>query len=316
MKELDKLVKIIKKEFLPIKQMLTKTKRVLFMSYKQDISYNDYTSTHDLYTEYFFDRLYGTEIEFCEFSDVSLVEDKYYIKERNIEDYDFLFFGFISSFTQTFKPLIEFIKEKKIPYLQYGNCVDIDHKVFEMNLIKRLGYSYIPTIMCSKLYNVNLNYIKEKIGFPCVVKPINGSNGRGVYKVENEKSLKKRIKESAPALVQKYIENQGDFRVILLKNKVVLVSKRVSENEEEFRNNASLGGKIYKSEIPDNVKNILEIISTYLPYDIVGADVIFDKDGNYYILEMNSGPSYFKFSKACEVDVASLICDHISKTIN
>ena len=69
-----------------------------------------------------------------------------------------------------------------------------------------------------------------KIGFPVVVKPNSGSQGKSVHKVYNQRELYKSLRsvfsEDKVALVQKFIRG-NDYRVVVLDDKVISAYQRV-----------------------------------------------------------------------------------------
>ena len=56
-------------------------------------------------------------------------------------------------------------------------------------------------------------------------------------------------------MLQEYIPNDGDYRVLVLGEKVLGVMKRVSPNKEEFKNNYSAGGKVEVADLPEDRLN-------------------------------------------------------------
>ncbi|MFA5109145.1 MAG: cyanophycin synthetase [Patescibacteria group bacterium] len=72
-----------------------------------------------------------------------------------------------------------------------------------------------------------------KIGFPVVVKPNSGSQGKSFHKVYNKrefyKSLRSVFSEDKVALVQKFIRG-NDYRIVVLDDKVISAYQRVPFN--------------------------------------------------------------------------------------
>ena len=90
--------------------------------------------------------------------------------------------------------------------------------------------------------------IKEVGGTPCVIKLLEGTQGRGVILAETAASAKSIIEAFSAAnmniLVQEYIKEAGgnDIRVLVVGGKVVASMKR-SGKMGEFRANLHRGGK-------------------------------------------------------------------------
>lgn len=124
-----------------------------------------------------------------------------------------------------------------------------------------------------------------------ILKPLEGSGGRGVYFVdEKEKNLNQIINNLSAEgyiIAQEYLPaaEEGDVRVLLLNGNILEkdgkygLIKRVS-GEGEFRSNIALGGTAEKVELTEGIKKIVDTIRPKIIRDglfFVGLDVVKDK---------------------------------------
>lgn len=124
-----------------------------------------------------------------------------------------------------------------------------------------------------------------------VLKPLEGSGGRGVYLIDkNEKNLNQIIENLTAQgyiIAQEFLPavKDGDVRVLLLNGKVMEkdgkygIVRRVS-GEGEFRSNISQGATPDSSEYTEEMKKIVEIAAPILIRDglfLVGLDIVKDK---------------------------------------
>ncbi len=124
-----------------------------------------------------------------------------------------------------------------------------------------------------------------------ILKPLEGSGGRGVYLIDkNEKNLNQIIENLTAQgyiIAQQYLPavKEGDVRVLLLNGKILQkdgkygIIKRVS-GEGEFRSNISQGAIPETSELTEHITEIVNIIGPKLKRDghfFVGLDVVKDK---------------------------------------
>ena len=124
-----------------------------------------------------------------------------------------------------------------------------------------------------------------------ILKPLEGSGGRGVYLIDkNEKNLNQIIENLTAKgyiIAQQYLPaaKEGDVRVLLLNGKILEkdgkygIIKRVS-GEGEFRSNISQGAKPEASELTEHIQKIVDVIGPKLKRDghfFVGLDVVKDK---------------------------------------
>ncbi|MBI2720802.1 MAG: cyanophycin synthetase [Bacteroidetes bacterium] len=94
-----------------------------------------------------------------------------------------------------------------------------------------LKSAYIPTPESELVYDdLDLELAVQNVGFPVVIKPINGNHGRGItiniQTLEQAKEAFKLAKEiSEDVLVERYLVG-ADFRFLLINFKLVAVAKR------------------------------------------------------------------------------------------
>lgn len=276
------------------------------------------TKFSELFETIFKEKLSDCYVDFSQYEDIYQVGKEFYIYDHKLKEFDFVFFGFMANFTTLVKMLINYLDRHKVPYLKYGTYKDFDNKAYEMHLIQELGYPYIPSIMTTKLTTKVIQNIKE-FGFPVIVKDINLNRGEGVWKCEDMKDLAKYFGGymSSIKLIQKFIPNDGDFRVISIKNRVELVIKKERiPGTTEFRANVARGGRAIKGTLPLEIIDMCQDISRHLVCDIVGFDIIQDKEtGEYYVMETNSSPHFPTFSVISEIDIPGIIVDYIIRKI-
>jgi len=124
-----------------------------------------------------------------------------------------------------------------------------------------------------------------------VLKPLEGSGGRGVYLIDkNEKNLNQIIETLSAEgyiIAQEFLPEvkDGDVRVLLMNGKVmekdgkIGIIRRIS-SEGEFRSNISQGATTEISPLTDDMKKIVEVVAPKLIRDglfFVGLDIIKDK---------------------------------------
>lgn len=175
-----------------------------------------------------------------------------------------------------------FVNKNSYKYL------NISDKRFQQDKV-RVNYDEItiPTFY--------LNEIKDEINdsyFPFIAKPPDGSLGVGVKLIKDSSELDK-IKDND--VIQPYIKNDGDWRVVVINGKSVSAIKRIPK-KDNFLNNIAQGCFAVKEidkNILENIYNIAEIASKELEYDYVGVDVIYDLNNKKYLfLEANSLPTF------------------------
>jgi RimK family alpha-L-glutamate ligase len=174
----------------------------------------------------------------------------------------------------------------------------------------------IPNTMMVK-HPIDSTIVKNRIGFPCVVKVITGTQGIGVYLCEKRRDFNKlmefihNVGISKTLLVQEYIGlNPGeDIRVLVIGGKVIGAMKRTAP-KGDFRANISNGGTGEKFDITPEIDFIARETARVLNLHIAGIDLLFHNNG-FVVCEANTAPGFKGFEKYCDVDIAELIVEYI-----
>ena len=137
--------------------------------------------------------------------------------------------------------------------------------------------------------------IKE-LGIPLVAKITNGSKGKGVTIQKTESDLKSYLKKNKDQKIifQKFVENEGDYRLFFVDGKLIFsVERKSSDREKEFRNNYSLGGTAKKANLTKKEIDLARKAAKAMKFDVAGVDLIKEIGSNrWYILEINSAPQF------------------------
>ncbi len=165
------------------------------------------------------------------------------------------------------------------------------------------------------------NFTDSSFDFPVIIKGSGGDRGTRVFKANNLEELEKLVRnlrkseteEGRRYMLQEYIENDGDFRVLVLGEKVLGVMKRARTAKNEFRNNYSAGGTVEVADLPKEVKELAVKAAKVCGLSVAGVDVAFR---NYdlkkpVIWEVNKGPQFKGFMKATGIDVPAEIVKYL-----
>lgn len=277
--------------------------------------FRGYKQTDSLFIKLFKERL-GEDvyINFSSYDKVSRFQNEYYIDNDKLKNYDFVFFGFMANYTNICSLLINFVEKNNICHMKYDTYNHFHNKAYQFDLLESLGFNYIPSILTSTLNDTIIKNV-ELFKYPVVVKDVNLDRGEGIWKINNYDELKNFFSQTKKLyLIQKFIPNDGEWRVITIKNKTVLIAKKnkildISKKNIDDR-------KSVKGELPEDVICMCENISKHLFSDIIGLDIIQDiNDEKYYILETNSSPHFYMFSLVTGISIPDKIVDYIIQSI-
>lgn len=141
------------------------------------------------------------------------------------------------------------------------------------------------------------NYIEtqESLTYPFILKADNGKKGRDNYLVRGKDELEQILKDNSEVrfIAQQFIENDGDFRALVMDGDISLVIKRIATGNSHL-NNTSQGGSaelLDMSAFNENVQKDILKAAEVEALEVAGVDVIFDKNsGKHYFLEVNRAP--------------------------
>ena len=154
----------------------------------------------------------------------------------------------------------------------------------------------------------------EAMGGDVVVKPLFGSEGRGLIRVSHRELARRTFQTlerlGAVLYVQRTVRHPGhDLRVFVLDGRVVGAIRRHAP-EGDWRTNVSVGGRP-EPFTPDPCVEQLALRSAHaVGARMAGVDLLLDLDGGgLVVLEVNAVPGWRALARATGVDVAAAILD-------
>jgi len=177
----------------------------------------------------------------------------------------------------------------------------------------------MPTTYFSDDLEYAENYIDSKLGYPFILKITEGTQGVGVYLIQDTLTAKRFFDHysisKTKVILQEFIkESKGrDIRIVTIGNKVVAAMERVAP-PNEFRSNIHRGGEGRLIELTSKEKEIAVKAIQALNLKIGGVDIIRSKNGPL-ILEVNSSPGLEGIEKTTEIDIADEVYQFIENDI-
>jgi ribosomal protein S6--L-glutamate ligase len=156
-------------------------------------------------------------------------------------------------------------------------------------------------------------------GAPCVIKLIEGTQGKGVILAETPKAAESVIdglrQMKAHFLVQEFIKesNGCDIRAFVIGDKVVASMMRKAK-EGEFRSNLHRGGSAIQVEISEEEARVAVNSARALGLNVAGVDLLRSARGPL-VLEVNSSPGLQGIENSTGLDIAGMIIDYIEKNV-
>ena len=161
-------------------------------------------------------------------------------------------------------------------------------------LLAKAGISTPKTILLNSWIPTSM--VVESLGLPMVVKPVDGSEGRGVCLVHSEEELKDMLAQkddSTTLIAQQYISTSKgrDLRMVMIGDEIAFAEIRDNTKSDDFRSNISVGGEAHITTPPEDAVALGRKTRQVLGLNMCGIDLLFGKD-EFIIGEVNSLPGF------------------------
>lgn len=152
--------------------------------------------------------------------------------------------------------------------------------------------------------------------FPLLTKPVSGSQGEGVLRLDNLDDALSWVRiffqsdgfSKDPLLIQGFVEFVKEFRLLIFDGEILGIAEKFKK-PGSYVANAHQGGEFVRSDRPDLATAAIELVSGK---GLLGVDVGLDTSGNLHIIESNRAPQWHAFEKAMEINVAKEILNRLA----
>ena len=180
-------------------------------------------------------------------------------------------------------------------------------------LLSQHGVPTPPTWVCESRAQAQQLFQRETAhGHAVVIKPLFGSQGQGVRKLLPGMTMPVPLEQHVEGVyyLQRYMDSgEGawhDYRVFVIRGKAVAAMVR---HGSSWINNVALGGRCEPLLPVGEVAEMAVAAANAVDIDYCGVDVIRDRNGQLYVLEVNSIPAWKGLQGVCSTNVAELLVD-------
>jgi len=167
------------------------------------------------------------------------------------------------------------------------------------------------TMVCQSLDEAMEGFCR--LGGDVVVKPLFGSEGRGIARVEDEATALRVFKTlerlDAVIYLQEFLPHQGfDIRLLVIGDRV-LAMRRLNSND--WRTNVSRGATTEPIEPDNTLVDLARSAASAVGAPFSGVDILPDRGGRLYVLEVNAVPGWKALAQTLQADVAATVLDYV-----
>ncbi|MBI4066370.1 lysine biosynthesis protein LysX [Candidatus Gottesmanbacteria bacterium] len=176
---------------------------------------------------------------------------------------------------------------------------------------------HVPTPRFALVFNEDQakKAVGEIGGYPVVIKPVSGSWGRLVARVNDEHALEAVLEQKAilggpdhhAYYIQQYIEKPGrDIRIHVIGGRVVAAIYRQSSH---WVTNTARGAQALPCQIDTDLETIAKKAGDAIGEGVLGIDVFETNDG-YVVNEVNHTMEFKNVQRVTGIDIAGIILDY------
>ena len=156
----------------------------------------------------------------------------------------------------------------------------------------------------------------DQLGGDVVVKPVFGAEGRGILRISDPdlalRTFRTLERIDAVLYLQKYIQHEGfDLRVMVLDGRVLAAMRRRSPHD--FRTNVSRQAQAEPVDITEQERDWALRAAKAAGTRIAGVDILYDRSGAGYVIEVNGVPGWRALARVTECDVASELIQSLER---
>jgi ribosomal protein S6--L-glutamate ligase len=156
-----------------------------------------------------------------------------------------------------------------------------------------------------------------QLGGDVVLKPLFGSEGRGITRLTDEalalRAFKMLAQLGAVLYLQEFIPHEGhDIRLLVIGHHILGMRRK---NQLDWRTNISRGATAESFTPSDDLIEFARRAAAAVHAPLAGVDLLPARDGNLYTIEVNAVPGWKGLAKATGTDIARLVVDFVASEV-
>jgi len=164
--------------------------------------------------------------------------------------------------------------------------------------------------------------LADKVGYPVVIKPIEGSWGRMVAKAIDRDSLNNFLEYQEYTtsqfryayFIQEFVKKPNrDIRIFVIGDEAPVGIYRV--NERNWKTNTALGARAEPLKISEELRDLALKVKDVLGGFFLGIDIFEDPERGYIVNEVNGVPEYKNTVRVNNFNVSQYLINKISEWI-
>ena len=188
-------------------------------------------------------------------------------------------------------------------------CVDKSMTSF---LLARAGIATPPAWAVESREAAAAIVVREAVDRPLVLKPLFGSQGRGLRLIRTPDDLPEPAVVNGVYYLQRFVgvERDGfrDFRLLVSRGRVIAAMARHSTH---WITNVKRGARPVAVVANDEMRELAVRAAAAVGAAFAGVDVLYDSDGRPTVLEVNSMPAWSGLQKVTPFSIAAALAGDV-----
>jgi RimK family alpha-L-glutamate ligase len=182
-------------------------------------------------------------------------------------------------------------------------------------LLARAGLPTPRTIACERREDAVAAF--EALGSDVIVKPLFGSMGLGMARVEHPDVAHRVFGaleiERAAYYLQEALPHEGrDLRAFVVGDRVIAAMERIGD---DWRANVARGAEARAARLEAGQEELCLRAAAAVGADYAGVDLLPVADGREYVIEVNGIPGWHGLEAATGVDVAAALVERVEALV-
>jgi ribosomal protein S6--L-glutamate ligase len=188
-------------------------------------------------------------------------------------------------------------------------------KYLALAKLQAAGLLVPKTLVCQTVEHAMEGYFA--LGGDVVVKPLFGSEGRGMMRIVDEalalRAFKTLFQLQAVLYLQEFVPHEGyDLRLLLIDGQV-LAMKRSSDFD--WRTNVACGATPQPATATEKMVPLAQRAADAIGAPLAGVDLLPGRDGKLYTIEVNAVPGWRALAATLKTDVAQQVLEFLESLV-
>jgi RimK family alpha-L-glutamate ligase len=199
-----------------------------------------------------------------------------------------------------------------VPVVNSPRCIErtVD-KYFTSTLLEDAGLPTPRSVICERFEDAMAAF--EELGRDAVVKPLFGSEGRGMTRISDVDIAYRTFRAlelgRAVFYLQEYVPHAGrDIRAFVVGGRVVAAMMRCGEG---WKTNLAQGARAEPLEPSAQICELGRRAADVMEAGYAGVDLLPSEDGRLWVLEVNGIPGWRGLQQTTCLDIGGAIADHV-----